>query len=105
MAGVFVISIIEIIAILRQYDLAYRRLIPAIKLQAGGIQLQQNPTDHFFDNYSSFAILLACVCALQIIVIYGGMAEWFKAAVLKTVVGFLLTGGSNPSPSANALNI
>jgi hypothetical protein len=30
---------------------------------------------------------------------YGGMAEWLKAAVLKTVVG-QLTGGSNPSPSA-----
>jgi hypothetical protein len=27
------------------------------------------------------------------------MAEWFKAAVLKTVVGLHLTGGSNPSLS------
>ncbi len=29
----------------------------------------------------------------------GGMAEWTKAAVLKTAVG-QPTGGSNPSPSA-----
>ena len=29
----------------------------------------------------------------------GGLAEWFNAAVLKTVVG-QPTGGSNPSPSA-----
>ena len=29
----------------------------------------------------------------------GEMAEWFKAAVLKTVVGLHLTGGSNPSLS------
>ncbi len=27
------------------------------------------------------------------------MAEWFKAAVLKTVVGLHPTGGSNPSLS------
>ena len=31
---------------------------------------------------------------------YGGMAEWFKAAVLKTAVAHVVTGGSNPSPSA-----
>jgi hypothetical protein len=31
---------------------------------------------------------------------YGGMAEWFKAAVLKTAVALVVTGGSNPSPSA-----
>jgi len=31
----------------------------------------------------------------------GGLAEWLKAAVLKTAVGFEPTGGSNPSPSAN----
>ena len=30
----------------------------------------------------------------------GGMAERFKAAVLKTVVVRTTTGGSNPSPSA-----
>jgi hypothetical protein len=30
----------------------------------------------------------------------GGMAEWFKAAVLKTAVALVVTGGSNPSPSA-----
>ena len=30
----------------------------------------------------------------------GGMAEWTKAAVLKTAVGDKPTGGSNPSPSA-----
>ena len=30
------------------------------------------------------------------------MAEWFKAAVLKTVVGLHLTGGSNPSLSVSA---
>ena len=30
----------------------------------------------------------------------GGMAEWFKAAVLKTAVAHVVTGGSNPSPSA-----
>jgi hypothetical protein len=29
------------------------------------------------------------------------MAEWFKAAVLKTVVGLHLTGGSNPSLSVS----
>jgi hypothetical protein len=29
----------------------------------------------------------------------GEMAEWFKAAVLKTVVGLHPTGGSNPSLS------
>jgi hypothetical protein len=29
----------------------------------------------------------------------GGVAEWLKAAVLKTAVG-QPTGGSNPSPSA-----
>jgi hypothetical protein len=28
------------------------------------------------------------------------MAEWFKAAVLKTAVALVVTGGSNPSPSA-----
>jgi hypothetical protein len=28
------------------------------------------------------------------------MAEWFKAAVLKTAVAHVVTGGSNPSPSA-----
>ena len=28
------------------------------------------------------------------------MAEWLKAAVLKTAVGVSPTGGSNPSPSA-----
>lgn len=33
---------------------------------------------------------------------YRGVAEWFKAAVLKTVVG-QLTGGSNPSSSANLI--
>ena len=32
----------------------------------------------------------------------GEMAEWLKAAVLKTVVG-KLTGGSNPSLSARIL--
>ncbi len=32
--------------------------------------------------------------------IYGGMAEWIKAAVLKTAVALVVTGGSNPSPSA-----
>lgn len=31
------------------------------------------------------------------------MAEWSKAAVLKTVVG-QLTGGSNPSPSVSAID-
>src|SRR5512141_2500322 len=31
---------------------------------------------------------------------FGGMAEWFKATVLKTVVALWVTGGSNPSPSA-----
>ncbi len=31
---------------------------------------------------------------------YGGVAEWSKAAVLKTVVPLPGTGGSNPSPSA-----
>ena len=31
---------------------------------------------------------------------FGGMAEWTKAAVLKTAVG-QPTGGSNPSPSAS----
>jgi hypothetical protein len=30
---------------------------------------------------------------------FGEMAEWFMAAVLKTVVGLHLTGGSNPSLS------
>ena len=30
----------------------------------------------------------------------GGMAEWLKAAVLKTAVALVVTGGSNPSPSA-----
>ena len=33
------------------------------------------------------------------------MAEWFKAAVLKTVVGLHPTGGSNPSLSALILRI
>jgi hypothetical protein len=33
----------------------------------------------------------------------GGMAEWTKAAVLKTAVG-QPTGGSNPSPSARQPN-
>ncbi len=33
----------------------------------------------------------------------GGMAEWTKAAVLKTAVGDKPTGGSNPSPSASVL--
>jgi hypothetical protein len=33
--------------------------------------------------------------------ILGGMAEWLKAAVLKTAVAFDVTGGSNPSPSAS----
>ncbi len=37
-----------------------------------------------------------CVVANE----YGGMAEWFKAAVLKTAVAHWVTGGSNPSPSA-----
>ena len=32
----------------------------------------------------------------------GGLAEWLKAAVLKTAVG-QPTGGSNPSPSANKM--
>lgn len=31
----------------------------------------------------------------------GGMAEWFNAAVLKTVDGDEPSGGSNPSPSAS----
>ncbi len=31
----------------------------------------------------------------------GGVAEWFKAAVLKTVVPLAGTEGSNPFPSAN----
>ncbi len=30
----------------------------------------------------------------------GAMAEWFMAAVLKTVVALVVTGGSNPSRSA-----
>ena len=30
----------------------------------------------------------------------GGMAEWLKAAVLKTAFRYLRNGGSNPSPSA-----
>jgi hypothetical protein len=30
----------------------------------------------------------------------GGMAEWFKAAVLKTAFRLNRNGGSNPSPSA-----
>jgi hypothetical protein len=30
----------------------------------------------------------------------GAMAEWFKAAVLKTAVALHATGGSNPSRSA-----
>ena len=29
----------------------------------------------------------------------GGMAEWFKAVLLKSTVGFTLTVGSNPTPS------
>lgn len=36
--------------------------------------------------------------------IYRRMAEWFKAAVLKTV-GCQSPGGSNPSPSANFGNV
>jgi hypothetical protein len=28
------------------------------------------------------------------------MAEWLNAAVLKTALGFMSNGGSNPSPSA-----
>ena len=34
------------------------------------------------------------------IVSFGGMAEWSKAAVLKTVEGHTSVG-SNPTPSAN----
>src|SRR5690606_2302383 len=34
----------------------------------------------------------------------GAMAEWLKAAVLKTAVGLCLTGGSNPSRSASAFD-
>ena len=30
-----------------------------------------------------------------------GMAEWFKAVVLKTTEALHVSGGSNPSPSAN----
>jgi hypothetical protein len=33
----------------------------------------------------------------------GGLAERLKAAVLKTAVGLAPTGGSNPSPSAKAM--
>ena len=33
--------------------------------------------------------------------IRGGVAERLKAAVLKTVVAYPVTGGSNPSPSAS----
>ena len=35
----------------------------------------------------------------------GGMAEWFKAAVLKTAVALVVTGGSNPSPSALTVHL
>ena len=35
----------------------------------------------------------------------GEMAEWFKAAVLKTVVGLHPTGGSNPSLSALLIQV
>ena len=35
--------------------------------------------------------------------LFGEMAEWFMAAVLKTVVGLHLTGGSNPSLSVVVL--
>ena len=38
--------------------------------------------------------------ALSILECTGGVAEWTKAAVLKTAVPFCGTGGSNPSPSA-----
>jgi hypothetical protein len=44
----------------------------------------------FLKNVSSVRLLAAG---------FGEMAEWFKAAVLKTVVG-QPTGGSNPSLSA-----
>jgi hypothetical protein len=36
--------------------------------------------------------------------LFGEMAEWFMAAVLKTVVGLHLTGGSNPSLSVVVLD-
>lgn len=36
--------------------------------------------------------------------LFGEMAEWFMAAVLKTVVGLHLTGGSNPSLSVVVFN-
>ncbi len=31
----------------------------------------------------------------------GGMAEWLKAVVLKTIEALRVSGGSNPSPSAS----
>ncbi len=34
----------------------------------------------------------------------GGMAEWFKAVVLKTTEALYVSGGSNPSPSAKIYN-
>lgn len=39
---------------------------------------------------------------LWFIILYGGMAEWSIAAVLKTVEP-KGSGGSNPSPSADVL--
>ena len=52
---------------------------------------------HFL-NYNYFFLLIFGSEFQRIL--SGGMAERFKAAVLKTVVRFTRTGGSNPSPSA-----
>src|SRR5512135_2437864 len=46
------------------------------------------------------ALAHTCECSPQVNGEIGGMAEWFKATVLKTVVALWVTGGSNPSPSA-----